>query len=625
MPTKIKPMLTVSGNNSFDDENWLFEIKWDGYRAIAEIKNKEVNLYSRNNVSFNDKFKTITKSLSFVDHNVILDGEVVSVDENGVSKFQLLQNFQKTGKGNLLYYIFDILYLDGYDLKSLPLIKRKEILKSILPDIPDLKYSVHIEKDGKLFLQIAEEKKLEGILAKNKNSRYHPNKRSNEWIKLKLRKEQEAIICGFTRPKGSRKNLGALILGAYEGDDLIYIGHSGGGFTEKDLEVLRKKFEPLIRKRCPFKQVPKTNTPATWIAPKLVCEISFSEWTEEGLMRHPVYLGIREDKKAEEVVKEITLNTSPEKKQNNKTNDEPEIKINNHNLKLTNLNKIYWPDEGFSKGDLINYYRKVSDFMIPYLADRPQSLNRYPDGIKGKSFFQKDITQKHPGWVKTETIYSESNDKEINFLICNNEATLIYMANLGCIEINPWFSRITNIENPDYIVIDLDPEDISFNKVIETALAVKDVLDELNIKSYCKTSGATGLHIYVPLGAKYMYNVAKDFAYLIAKIVSDRIPEFTSLERSPSKRKKKVYLDYLQNRSGQTLAAPYSVRPRPNATVAAPLFWDEVKPGLSPENFTIKNMPERLNKIGDIFKGVLGKGINISKSIKKLEEIQNKN
>ncbi|MEJ2618501.1 MAG: hypothetical protein P8Z35_26345, partial [Ignavibacteriaceae bacterium] len=368
-------------------------------------------------------------------------------------------------------------------------------------------------------------------------------------IKLKLRKEQEAIICGFTKPKGSRKNIGALILGAYHENKLVYIGHSGGGFTEKDLEVLRKKFESLIRKSCPFKQVPKTNTPATWIEPKLVCEISFSEWTEEGLMRHPIYLGIRDDKKAEEVVKEITTNSSRGKKQNNKTNRDPEIVINNHNLKLTNLNKVFWPDEGFSKGDLINYYRKVSDYMLPYLVDRPQSLNRHPDGINGKSFFQKDITQKHPGWVKTEAIYSESNDKEINFLICNNEATLVYMANLGCIEINPWFSRITNINNPDYFVIDLDPEDIPFEKVIETALAVKDVLDELKIESLCKTSGATGLHIYVPLGAKYEYNIAKDFAYLIAKIVNSRIPDFTSLERSPSKRKKKVYLDYLQNRS----------------------------------------------------------------------------
>ena len=624
MPHKIKPMLASTGDKAFDDEDWIFEIKWDGYRAIAEIENKEVNLYSRNNISFNEKFKPIVESLSFLDHNVIFDGEIVSVDENGVSKFQLLQNFQRTGKGNLLYYIFDIIYLDGHDLKNQPLIKRKEILRQVLPDMPDLKYSDHIEKEGRLFFKIAKEKNLEGILAKNKNSKYKLNTRSNKWIKLKLRKEQEAIICGFTKPKGSRKNIGALILGAYQGDELVYIGHSGGGFTEKDLELLRKKFEPLIQKTCSFKQVPKTNAPATWIRPELVCEISFSEWTEEGLMRHPVYLGMREDKAAEHVVKEIIAGTSPEIQQNTETNENPEVVINAHNIKLTNLNKIYWPGEGFSKGDLINYYRKVSGFMLPYLVDRPQSLNRHPNGIKGKSFFQKDINQKHPDWIQTKKIYSDSNDKDINFLICNDEATLVYMANLGCIEINPWFSRIVNIDNPDYFVIDLDPEDISFNKVIDAALVVKGVLDELDIECFCKTSGATGLHIYVPLGAKYAFNIAKDFAYLIAKIVNKRIPEFTSLERSPSKRKKKVYLDYLQNRSGQTLAAPYSVRPRPHATVATPLYWDEVKPGLLPQDFTILNVYERLDKIGDIFKGVLGKGINVNKSINKLEDLQNK-
>ena len=618
-------MLAILGNEAFDDDKWLFEIKWDGYRAIAEIENGNVNLYSRNNFTFKDKFKPIAESLAFIDYNVIFDGEIVSVDSNGISKFQLLQNFQKTGKGNLLYYIFDIIYLEGYDLKGLPLIKRKEILKNILPHLPDIKYSDHILTEGKLFYKIAEERKLEGILAKNKNSKYQLNKRSNDWIKLKIRKEQEAIICGFTKPKGSRKNLGALILGAYQGNDLIYIGHSGGGFTEKELDSLRRKFEPLIRKSCPFRKIPKTNNPATWIEPKLVCEISFSEWTEEGLMRQPVYLGIRDDIKAEEVIKEIPGNYSTDFPSNSKTNGDKVMVINNHKITLTNINKIYWPGEKFTKGDLIDYYRKVSRYMLPYLADRPQSLNRHPNGIHGKSFFQKDITQKHPDWVITKKIYSESNNKEINFLICNDEAVLVYMANLGCIEINPWFSRTKNINYPDYFVIDLDPVDISFEKVIEAALAVKNVLDELDIKSFCKTSGATGLHIYVPLGAKYEFNVAKDFAYLIAKIVNNRIPEFTSLERSPSKRKKKIYLDYLQNRSGQTLAAPYSVRPRPGATVATPLFWEEVKTGLTPENFTIINIPERLNKIGDIFKGILGKGIDIQKSIKKLEALQNKN
>ena len=619
-------MLSSLINEPFDDKSWLFEIKWDGYRAIAEIEKGNVNLYSRNNISFNDKFTPIVKFLTQIDHDAVLDGEVVSVDENGISKFTLLQNYQRTGKGNLLYYVFDIIYLDGYDLKELPLIKRKEILKKILPNIPNVRFSDHIEKEGNAFYKLAEEKKLEGILAKNKKSTYQLNKRSKDWLKLKIWKSQDALICGFTKPKGSRKNLGALVLGAYEDNELIYIGHSGGGFTENALEDIRERLEPLIRKTSPFKKVPKTNTPATWVEPELVCEVSFSEWTEEGLMRQPIYLGLREDKNPKEVVKEVSDSVQNKSQLENKNelkkSSEKEIIINNHKLKLTNLDKIFWPEEGFTKGDLIDYYKKVACYMLPYLEGRPQSLNRYPNGIYGESFFQKDITQKQPDWIKTKMIYSESNNKNINYLICNNDAALIYMANLGCIEINPWFSRITNLENPDYFVIDLDPEDISFEKVIEAALVIKDVLDEIEVESFCKTSGATGLHIYVPLNAKYEYNVAKDFAYLIGKIVNNHIPEFTSLERNPSKRKKKVYLDYLQNRAGQTLAAPYSVRPRPGATIATPLNWKEVKSGLLPQNFTLVNIPHRLEQIGDIFKGILGKGIDIKKSIRKLEELK---
>ena len=626
MPHKIKPMLASLTDNIFDDKNWLFEIKWDGYRAIAEIEKGKVDLYSRNNISFNEKFSPIVSSLTQMNYDVILDGEVVSVDENGISKFQLLQNFQRTGEGNLIYYLFDIIYLNGYDLKKLPLIERKEILKKILPDIPNIRFSDHIENEGKALYKIAEEKKLEGILAKNKKSAYQLNKRSKEWLKLKIRKQQEAVIGGFTKPRGSRNELGALVLGAYRNGNFVYIGHSGGGFTEESLKMIRKKLNSLIRKTSPFKETPKTNMPATWVEPKIVCEVSFSEWTEEGLMRHPIYLGLREDKSPHEVfiekANEGTQLSNPSQ-ESHSTNDK-EIIIDNHKLKLTNLDKIYWPEEKYTKGDLINYYNKIAGYILPYLMDRPESLNRHPNGIYEKSFFQKDITQKPPDWIKTKRIYSESNDKEINYMICNDNATLIYMANLGCIEINPWFSRISKLDFPDYFVIDLDPEDISFEKVIETALVVKDVLDEMEIESFCKTSGATGLHIYVPLNAQYEYNVAKDFAHVIAKIVNNRIPEFTSLIRSPSKRKKRVYLDYLQNRAGQTLAAPYSVRPRPDATVATPLFWKEVKSGLSPKDFTIKNVPQRVEKIGDIFHKILGKGIDINKSIKKLEELQGK-
>ncbi|RPI73196.1 MAG: DNA ligase D [Ignavibacteriales bacterium] len=619
-------MLAELTNEVFSDDDWIFEIKWDGYRAVAEINDGEVNLHSRNNILFNQKFYPIVETLKTFDMNVILDGEVVIVDEFGKSSFQLLQNYQKSGKGILVYYVFDIIYLNGFDLTRLPLIRRKEILKKILPeDLANIRYSDHISGDGKNFYKVAEERGLEGILAKKADSKYEPAKRSRNWLKMKTRKTQEAVICGFTEPRGSRDKFGSLVLGVYDEGELVYIGQAGTGFTDTRLKQISAKLKPLITNKSPFTKKIKTNTPPTWVKPKYICEVEFLEWTEEGLLRAPVFIKLREDKNLDEIIKEEEIDMNDEKELvTNKGTLDKEIVIGGNKLKITNLNKIYFPDDGITKGELIDYYRKVSKYMLPYLKGRPESLNRHPNGINGKSFYQKDVKDQPPDWVHVEKIFSEHNSKDINYLVCNDEATLVYLANLGCIEINPWFSRVESLDYPDYLVLDLDPEDISFDKVVETALTVKEVLDIAGAKSYCKTSGATGLHIYVPLGAKYNYDLARDFAHLVAQFVHHKIPGFTSLERSPSKRQKKVYLDYLQNRPGQTLAAPYSVRPRPGAPVATPLKWNEVKIGLNPASFHIKNIISRLNKTGDIFKEVLQKGIDIEKCISKLEQYSKK-
>ncbi|HSD63547.1 MAG TPA: DNA ligase D [Ignavibacteriaceae bacterium] len=609
-------MLATLISEPFDDENWLYEIKWDGYRAIAEIESGEVKLYSRNNNPFNKKYPGIVKSLEYFDKDMVLDGEIVILNEQGKASFQLLQVYGKSEKGTLVYYVFDILHYEGKNLTNIPLEERKMILKDVLPDIPNIRFNDHILKEGKAFYRLAGENELEGIIAKNIHSKYLTNNRSKEWLKLKIKKRQEAIIGGYTRPKGTRSYFGALILGVYnDKKELIYIGHSGGGFSEDDLKNIYKMLKSLEIKTCPFKIKPKTNTPATWVSPELICEVEFSEWTDEGLMRHPVFLALREDKKADNVKKELPdENASPAKDSKLK-----EEKIQSRLLRLTNLNKIYWPGEGYTKGDVINYYKNIGPYILPYLKGRPESLLRHPEGINGESFFQKDISQFNAGWLLTQNIFSESNEKDIKYLICNDEETLIYMANLGCIEINPWFSRIEKLEYPDYFVIDLDPVEIEFDKVVETALAVKEVLDKAKAESYCKTSGATGLHIYVPLGAKYNYDTAKEFAHIIAKLANAKVPKITSLERSPSKRNKKVYLDFLQNRKGQTLAAPYSIRPRPGAPVSTPLVWSEVKPGLDPSDFNIKNIFKRLYKKGDLFKQVLGPGIDINKCINNLQ------
>lgn len=296
------------------------------------------------------------------------------------------------------------------------------------------------------------------------------------------------------------------------------------------------------------------------------------------------------------------------------------LKINGKDVKVTHLDKIFWPKEKYTKGDLIEYYRKIAPYILPYLKDRPESMNRHPNGITGPSFFQKDINYEPPRWVKTKKIYSESNEDYINYLICQEEATLVYMANLGCIEINPWSSRIGKLDKPDYLVIDLDPEAISFEKVVLVAQSVHRLLDSIGVKNFCKTSGATGLHIYVPLGAKYTYDHAKEFAHIVALLINKQHPDITSVERSPRKRQKRVYLDFLQNRKGQTLAAPYSARPKPGATVSTPLDWSEVRPGLDPKKFTIKTIFNRLRKKKDLFKPILGPGVDLKKALKKLEK-----
>lgn len=294
------------------------------------------------------------------------------------------------------------------------------------------------------------------------------------------------------------------------------------------------------------------------------------------------------------------------------------VNVGKIKLKLTNLEKIYFPNESYTKEDVLNYYNEISQFILPYLKGRPESLNRYPNGIYGKNFYQKDV-EDAPQWIDTKQIYSASNKKNIKYLLCNNKASLLYLVNLGCIEINPWFSRTDKLDFPSYSVLDLDPENIGFDKVIETALTIKEILDEISVKSFCKTSGASGLHIYIPLKNKYPYEISKEFAYLIGKLTVNRLPTFTSLERNPAKRRRRVYLDYLQNRSGQTLVAPYSVRPRQGATVSTPLEWKEVKLGLDPKQFTIKNIVKRIKEKGDIFKPILGRGINIEKCIRQLE------
>jgi bifunctional non-homologous end joining protein LigD len=616
LPQHPEPMLAELGGQAFDNSDWGFEIKWDGYRIISEITLDGVKLWSRRGQDYTQKFAPVASDLAMLKVPAVLDGEVVVLNDVGKGDFQMLQDYLRTGAGRLMYLAYDILHLNGHDLTGLPLSRRQEILRRVLPQGDHLKLSEAVFGQGKALFDQATRAGLEGIMAKRLDSRYQPGKRSPDWLKLKTVHRQEAVIVGWTEPRAGRQYFGSLVLAVHRDGRLSYAGHVGTGFSDTDLRELHERLQPSEIPKSPLQPEPTTNEPAHWVKPELVAEIGFTEWTDDGSMRHPSFIGLREDKLATDVVAELPVSTLPVTSAAARiapagAGSDETLKLNGHNIKFSHRSKVFWPDEGITKGDLLDYYLQVADTLLPYLKDRPESLNRFPGGITGESFYQKNMDGKAPSWAKTHTIHSLHAADDVEYLLAQNEATLAYMLNLGCIEFNPWSSRLGHLEKPDWAVIDLDPEAVEFEAVIKTAQAVHTVLGEFGIAGYPKTSGATGIHIYIPLRAQYTYDQAKLFAELIANLTHQRLPDITSVERLPKKRQGKVYLDFLQNRHGQTLAQAYSVRPRPGATVSTPLNWDEVKPGLLPSQFTLRNTPARLARVGDLWNPVLGPAVKL--------------
>lgn len=641
--THIEPMLATLVDQPFDNADWVYEVKWDGYRAIAFMNKGQVELKSRNDKSFNEKFYPIYNQLKEIKLNAVIDGEVVVLTKSGIANFGALQNWRSEADGDLVYYVFDILWYEGKDLKELSLLERKAILKEILPQNEQILFSEHFDTSGIDFLKEAKKMGLEGIMAKRKDSIYHVNNRSHDWLKVKANKRQEVVIGGYTLNDDSSKVFSSLLVGVYKGKKLIYTGKVGTGYNTKLQKELMVLFKPLITEKTPFSDEPDVNKPSrfrpnpphasvTWLRPELICEVSFTEMTNDGVMRHPSFDGMREDKDPKKVTLEQEEPTQqvvadkmnvPIKSRSaverrtllNPTEKNQVKKINKQELKFTNLNKIFWPKEKITKRDLINYYYQAAPFILPYLKGRPQSMNRFPNGINGEGFYFKDVTDTAPDWAELYLYQSEADNRDRHYLVGKDEATLLYMANLGCIEMNPWNSTVKKPDYPTYCIIDLDPDKNSFDQVIEAAQVTKQILDNMGVPSYCKTSGSTGLHIYIPLGNKYTYDQAKEFARIIVTLVHAEIPAYTSLERTVRDRKGKMYLDFLQNRPHATIASVYSVRPKPGATVSTPLHWDEVKKGLKMTDFTIFNAIERINTVGDIFKPVLGKGIDLKKIV----------
>lgn len=613
-PWLVKPMLCTLVDEPFDREDWLFEIKWDGFRAIGTKHKDEIALYSRNALNFEDRFAPVAEALRILPHDVILDGEIVAVDDEGRPHFEWLQGWAKGSQGTLRYCVFDILWCDGRDVRTMPLWQRKQLLRYILPTKHDIfLYSDDVEVKGEKLFAEMQRRGLEGMVAKKADSQYREGDRGQDWLKVKTQLRQEVVIGGYTEPRGGRQYLGSLVVGVYDRGTLRYVGHSGGGIPDEQRRVLRDKLAKIERKSSPFAVTPRPNAPVHWVRPMLVCEMSFSEWTQEGYMRHPQFEGMRDDKKATAVRREKAKSAAPAKPVKAKTGAMP--------FEPTHLDKVFFPKTKYTKGALFTYYTAVAKYILPYLTDRPHSLNRMPDGVGGPSFYQKN-NEHLPDWVPHADIWSDSNNGNLRWMVGGELTTLLYMVQLGCIEINPWNSRVNRLKHPDWIVIDLDPEGVTFEKVIEVAHTVKDVCDEWGIPVYPKTSGKTGIHIFIPTGSKYTDDQCRTLAHLIVIEVNKRQPKVTSIERSPAKRKHRIYLDWLQNREGQTLAAPYSVRPTPEASVSMPLRWEEVKVGLKPSDFTIANALARLKKTGDLWAPVMGKGFDLAKVLKTIERTQ---
>jgi bifunctional non-homologous end joining protein LigD len=630
MPTAITPMKAALGETPPRGDEWLFEIKWDGVRAVCFIQDEAVRLVSRTGHSCEKQYP----ELNVIPHYVaatqaILDGEIAALDDKGVARFELIQPRIAQSDANavshmararpVVYFAFDLLYLNGYDLRQVALIERKGLLESILTPAPVLRYSEHFAGAGDAMLQAARETGIEGLMAKRANS-FYESRRSGEWIKLKIVQRQEFVICGFTA--GERDHFGALVLGLYDGGKLVWAGNVGTGFDQKTLALLRQKLDPLVSANPPFPD--KVGKGVTWVKPELVAEIKFANWTGEGRLRAPVYLGLRPDVNPRDCVREVVGQASGLSKEPllGDTTSEVTLTIDSHPLKFTNLNKVFYPAEGIVKRDLLNYYDAVAGLILPHLKDRPLSLKRYPNGIEQQFFFQKDAPLTFAPWLRAEEIYSNHNEAPIRYVFAEDRASLLYLVNLGCIDHNPWMSHSPTLDNPDFVLIDLDPQDCPYDMIVEAALLVRERLDAIGLQGYAKTTGGDGMHIYIPLEPTYSYDDSRTFAEILAHLVQRDRPELFTAPRAVSKRQKgRVYFDWMQNGKSKTIAAPYVLRAYPGAPVATPLAWSEVQPGLAPGQFNIYNAPERFAKTGDLFAGVLTKLQRLEEPLQKLEKL----
>src|SRR5215208_5000245 len=670
-PARVIPMLSTLVDKPFDSKDWVFEVKWDGVRSILLFhKSKGIlELQSRNGKSITHRYPELIKELSFsmpssssvikCKESVVLDGEIVVLDKKkGIPSFQShqkrmnvdsireIENLSK--KIPATYYFFDILYLDGINLQDLPFLERRKFLSDVIArENARIKISHFIEEKGKEVFDKTKSMGLEGLVAKHRSSTYKQGIRSRDWLKIKHIKTQDCVVIGYTRGEGNREYyFGSLLLAIYDpnSNKLRFVGHTGSGFDFVQLDKVYSKLKVMQIEKCPVDYVPYTNREPTWIRPELLAEVKFSDWTEEKIMRAPIFLRFREDKvprdcliegeiPTEKVLEEPAIEAKPKMPKEGILFHEQASSDSTYSSSFSNLDKVFWDKTSthpqLTKKDLIKYYDSISSYLLPHLKDRPLSLSRYPDGIKGKSFYHKNWDQENkPAFVQTAKIYSESREGHlINYIVCNNKETLLWLANLGCIEVHPWYSRINNfnlcqerddilyeekcgLNFPDFIIFDLDPYIYSgregkgqepeynhkgFKAAVEVAYLLRDLFDDLRIQSFVKTSGKAGLHIFLPIANLYSYEQTRSFAEVIGKLLLRRYPEKITMEWDTTKRKGKVFFDHNQNARGKTTASVFSARPTESATVSMPIKWDNLS-NVLPTDYTILNVPDIINK-----------------------------
>jgi bifunctional non-homologous end joining protein LigD len=691
--------------------DWFFEIKHDGVRVLASRADDKVELRGRSGQVFTTKYPEVVDALRALPlTRFLLDGEIVALDDEGRSSFQRLQERmgltrpadveRARAEVPVGMVAFDALGLDGRDLRRLPLETRKECLRLLVPARGVIAYGDHVEGHGAEFLDAAREQRLEGVIAKKRGSPYVA-RRSRDWLKIKCQLEQEFVIGGYTVPQGTRAHFGALHLGLHESGELVYVSKVGTGFDDKTLVLVSEKLRPLTRATSPFAKGTPAGRGHHWVEPRLVCRVRFTEWTRDGGIRQPSFLGLLDDKRPEDCVRSPLSARGPEAGSGEaggvagprgtralphrgwapsgrsssedgsrervpatppaapappasggrartrshgsrrSTREAPNAAaagqgarglrrsgvgeergadgVAERTVNVTNPRKVFWPDEGYTKSDLIEYYDAVAPWLLPYLEDRPLVLTRYPDGIKGKSFFQKDAPEWIPSWVQTARIHAHDVGRDIDYFIVNDRESLRYVVNLGTIPLHLWSARLSGLDHPDWLVLDLDPKGAPFTDVVTVARALHKILDELELPSYVKTSGATGLHILLPLGALYDHEIVRTFARLLAVMGVEAEPAISTIARPLHSRGGKVYIDFGQNGRGQTIVAPFSARPLAGAPVSCPLRWDEVNARLDPSRFTIKTAPARFAQLGDPLAPVLAGHVDVAAALRRLE------